>query len=93
MVDSSVGAAAIFSNSAIDLNGVCYLNDKMNVPVKQEPGDYMEPDLVSNREQYLAYSRVGRRNLMLRYSVLSSSQNFLTLSVLSGEKQRFTLSC
>ncbi|CAG9787739.1 unnamed protein product [Diatraea saccharalis] len=36
LVDASVGAAAIFSNSAIDLNGVCYLNDKMNTPIKQE---------------------------------------------------------
>lgn len=49
LVDSSAGAAAIFSNSAIDLNGVCYLNDKMNVPVKQEPGDYLEPDLDVSR--------------------------------------------
>ncbi|XP_026318880.1 protein TAPT1 homolog [Hyposmocoma kahamanoa] len=48
LVDASVGAAAIFSNSAIDLNGVCYLNDKMNAQVKQEPTDYLyaEPDLV-----------------------------------------------
>ncbi|XP_049872451.1 protein TAPT1 homolog [Pectinophora gossypiella] len=46
LVDASVGAAAIFSNSAIDLNGVCYLNDKMNTQVKQEPHDYLEPDLV-----------------------------------------------
>ncbi|XP_072932748.1 protein TAPT1 homolog [Epargyreus clarus] len=45
LVDTSVGAAAIFSNSAIDLNGVCYLNDKLNVQVKQEPSDYLEPDL------------------------------------------------
>ncbi|XP_045769250.1 protein TAPT1 homolog [Maniola jurtina] len=44
LVDASVGAAAIFSNSAIDLNGVCYLNDKMNAQVKQEPADYIEPD-------------------------------------------------
>ncbi|KAI5646011.1 eukaryotic membrane protein family domain-containing protein [Phthorimaea operculella] len=44
LVDASVGAAAIFSNSAIDLNGVCYLNDKMNAQVKQEPADYLEPD-------------------------------------------------
>lgn len=50
LVDASVGAAAIFSNSAIDLNGVCYLNDKMNAQVKQEPTDYLyaEPDLVSS---------------------------------------------
>ncbi|KAM3958961.1 protein TAPT1 homolog [Aphomia sociella] len=46
LVDASVGAAAIFSNSAIDLNGVCYLNDKMNVQVKQESGDYLEPEVV-----------------------------------------------
>lgn len=46
LVDASVGAAAIFSNSAIDLNGVCYLNDKMNAQVKQESGDYLEPELV-----------------------------------------------
>ncbi|XP_060801409.1 protein TAPT1 homolog [Amyelois transitella] len=45
LVDASVGAAAIFSNSAIDLNGVCYLNDKMNAQVKQESGDYLEPEL------------------------------------------------
>ncbi|XP_059057341.1 protein TAPT1 homolog isoform X2 [Achroia grisella] len=45
LVDASVGAAAIFSNSAIDLNGVCYLNDKMNVQVKQESGDYLEPEV------------------------------------------------
>lgn len=48
LVDASAGAAAIFSNSAIDLNGVCYLNDKMNVQVKQDTGDYIEPDLVRN---------------------------------------------
>ncbi|CAK1555115.1 unnamed protein product [Leptosia nina] len=38
----STGAAAIFSNSAIDLNGVCYLNDSLNEPVcvKHEPTDY-----------------------------------------------------
>lgn len=46
LVDASVGAAAIFSNSAIDLNGVCYLNDKMNAQVKQEPPDYLEQELV-----------------------------------------------
>ncbi|CAD0201756.1 unnamed protein product [Chrysodeixis includens] len=46
LVDASVGAAAIFSNSAIDLNGVCYLNDKMNTQVKQEAGDFLEPELV-----------------------------------------------
>ncbi|KAL0880212.1 hypothetical protein ABMA27_002675 [Loxostege sticticalis] len=45
LVDASVGAAAIFSNSAIDLNGVCYLNDKMTAQVKQETGDYLEPEL------------------------------------------------
>ncbi|XP_045523247.1 protein TAPT1 homolog isoform X1 [Pieris brassicae] len=33
----STGAAAIFSNSAIDLNGVCYLNDSLNDNVKLEP--------------------------------------------------------
>ncbi|CAH0720049.1 unnamed protein product, partial [Brenthis ino] len=49
LVDASVGAAAIFSNSAIDLNGVCYLNDKMNVQVKQDTGDYIEPDLDVSR--------------------------------------------
>ncbi|RVE44834.1 hypothetical protein evm_010489 [Chilo suppressalis] len=43
LVDASVGAAAIFSNSAIDLNGVCYLNDKMNAPVKQE--HCLEPEV------------------------------------------------
>ncbi|VVC96755.1 unnamed protein product [Leptidea sinapis] len=46
LVDASVGAAAIFSNSAIDLNGVCYLNDKMNAPVKPEPQDYHDSELV-----------------------------------------------
>ncbi|KAJ0183314.1 hypothetical protein K1T71_001290 [Dendrolimus kikuchii] len=46
LVDASVGAAAIFSNSAIDLNGVCYLNDKMNHQIKQETGDYIESELV-----------------------------------------------
>ncbi|CAG9132717.1 hypothetical protein JYU34_017486 [Plutella xylostella] len=46
LVDASVGAAAIFSNSAIDLNGVCYMNDKMNAQVKQEPSDYLETELV-----------------------------------------------
>ncbi|KAF9798441.1 hypothetical protein SFRURICE_008130 [Spodoptera frugiperda] len=46
LVDASVGAAAIFSNSAIDLNGVCYLNDKMNTQVKQEAGDFLETELV-----------------------------------------------
>ncbi|KAL4716175.1 hypothetical protein ACJJTC_013952 [Scirpophaga incertulas] len=45
LVDASVGAAAIFSNSAIDLNGVCYLNNKMNTQIKQESGDYLEPEL------------------------------------------------
>ncbi|CAG9562531.1 unnamed protein product [Danaus chrysippus] len=49
LVDASVGAAAIFSNSAIDLNGVCYLNDKMNVQVKQEPEDFIEPELDVSR--------------------------------------------
>ncbi|CAH2084788.1 unnamed protein product [Euphydryas editha] len=49
LVDASAGAAAIFSNSAIDLNGVCYLNDKMNVQVKQEPAEYIEPDLDVSR--------------------------------------------
>ncbi|CAG4930907.1 unnamed protein product [Colias eurytheme] len=34
----STGAAAIFSNSAIDLNGVCYLNDNL-AEIKHEP-DY-----------------------------------------------------
>ncbi|KAF9423544.1 hypothetical protein HW555_001099 [Spodoptera exigua] len=46
LVDASVGAAAIFSNSAIDLNGVCYLSDKMNTQVKQEGGDFIETELV-----------------------------------------------
>ncbi|XP_041980140.1 protein TAPT1 homolog [Aricia agestis] len=45
LVDSSVGAAAIFSNSAIDLNGVCFLNDTMNTQVKQEPIDYIETEM------------------------------------------------
>lgn len=48
LVDASVGAAAIFSNSAIDLNGVCYLNNTMNEQVKQEAGDHPEPELVSS---------------------------------------------
>lgn len=47
LLDTSAGAAAIFSNSAIDLNGVCYLNDKMTVQPKQEPQDFLESDLVS----------------------------------------------
>lgn len=46
LVDASVGAAAIFSNSAIDLNGVCYLNDTMNAQVKQEAGDFIETEMV-----------------------------------------------
>ncbi|PZC84142.1 protein TAPT1 homolog [Helicoverpa armigera] len=46
LVDASVGAAAIFSNSAIDLNGVCYLNDKMNAQVKQEAGDFLDTEMV-----------------------------------------------
>ncbi|GBP71083.1 Protein TAPT1 homolog [Eumeta japonica] len=46
LVDSSVGAAAIFSNSAIDLNGVCYFNDKLNVQVKREPDDYLDTEVV-----------------------------------------------
>lgn len=46
LVDASVGAAAIFSNSAIDLNGVCYLNDKMNAQIKQEVTDYLESEVV-----------------------------------------------
>ncbi|XP_073955572.1 protein TAPT1 homolog isoform X2 [Choristoneura fumiferana] len=45
LLDTSVGAAAIFSNSAIDLNGVCYLNDKMTAQPKQEPQDFLESDL------------------------------------------------
>lgn len=45
LVDASVGAAAIFSNSAIDLNGVCYLNDTMNAQVKQETDDYIETEM------------------------------------------------
>ncbi|XP_061714460.1 protein TAPT1 homolog [Cydia pomonella] len=45
LVDVSVGAAAIFSNSAIDINGVCYLNDKMSPQPKQESGDLLDPDL------------------------------------------------
>ncbi|KAG6450791.1 hypothetical protein O3G_MSEX006808 [Manduca sexta] len=47
LVDASVGAAALFSNSAIDLNGVCYLNDKMNAQIKQESGDYLDTEIVS----------------------------------------------
>ncbi|CAG5028093.1 unnamed protein product [Parnassius apollo] len=46
LVDASAGAAAIFSNSAIDLNGVCYLDGKMNAQVKQETGDYLDTELV-----------------------------------------------
>ncbi|CAH2047257.1 unnamed protein product, partial [Iphiclides podalirius] len=49
LVDASVGAAAIFSNSAIDLNGVCYLNDKMNAQVKQESGDFLDTELDVSR--------------------------------------------
>ncbi|XP_063381483.1 protein TAPT1 homolog [Cydia fagiglandana] len=45
LVDVSVGAAAIFSNSAIDINGVCYLNDKMSPQPKQEPADLLDADL------------------------------------------------
>ncbi|XP_068634030.1 protein TAPT1 homolog [Battus philenor] len=45
LVDSSAGAAAIFSNSAIDLNGVCYLNDTMNAQVKQESEDFLDTEL------------------------------------------------
>lgn len=46
IVDTSVGAAAIFSNSAIDLNGVCYLEDKINTPIKQESTELLEAENV-----------------------------------------------
>lgn len=50
----STGAAAIFSNSAIDLNGVCYLNDSLNDNVKHEPAEY-DNELVSYIHLYLLH--------------------------------------
>lgn len=45
LVDTSVGGAAIFSNSAVDLNGVCCMNEKMIQHIKQEQVDIADQEL------------------------------------------------